>query len=355
MQVKRTALALVPLLSLGLLGLAWWLTPEMVEERFAPDGTITDSTRAQIALLRIGLCVLAVLTPILVALGWRLKDPFLRDYRISARRCRPRASGPSPSALRLMGGLPWRGLTIGLWCALPIWYALVRATFHWRLQWPRCFAGELGIMDNTGVALYLVAVISAVTVVRPRRGEGTTGGLHRWWVMLLGLFCLFVVLEETNWGQIYFAFETPELLKRVNYQGDFSLHNLRMPGAMPLTPTYWANTLSQWLAIAMAVGPALLWVSAGLRRFVWRWEISVPPLLAQAYCAAGALMPPEAMMFNNTEEPVRIMLPSEMREFSIVVAFAIWLLAERNRHRLYTASSPSELEASETTRVGDAA
>jgi hypothetical protein len=41
------------------------------------------------------------------------------------------------------------------------------------------------------------------------------------------------------------------------------------------------------------------------------------------------------MMFTKTDVPGSLMLPSEMREFSIAVAFAVWLVAERNRQRLY--------------------
>jgi hypothetical protein len=193
----------------------------------------------------------------------------------------------------------------------------------------------LGIPENTIVVLYLVATVSGMISFRRRPGSVRPAGVHRWWVLALGLFCLFVALEETNWGQVYFNFATPELIKRVNYQGDFSLHNLRLPGALPGKQTYWANALSQWLAIALAVAPSLLWISGRLRRFVWRWEVPVPPLLAQAYCAAGALMPSETMRFTTSELPDSMMLPSEMREFSIAVAFAVWLLAERIRHRLY--------------------
>jgi hypothetical protein len=147
MNARRLTIFSVPIISLSVVGLAWWLTPEVVEQRFAPDGTINDSTRAQIALFRVGLCVLAVL---------------------------------------------------------------------------------------------------------------------------------------------------------------------------------------------LAVAPSLLWISARLRRLVWRWEIPVPPLLAQAYCAAGALMPSEIMRFSTTGLSDSMMLPSEKREFSIAIAFALWLLVERNRHHLYS-------------------
>lgn len=354
MKAKRIALLLVPVISLGLVGLAWWLTPEVVEQRFAPDGAINDSTRAQITLLRIGLCVLAVLIPVLIAIIRCLRVPFLRDYHVSTAHGRQPAPGPSLSAGELMGRLAPRNLAILLWLALPAWYALVQATFHWRIQWPQCFTAEHGILENTAVALFLVGTVSALTVVLRRRDPERPTGLHRWWIMVLGLFCLFVALEETNWGQVYFRFDTPELIGRVNYQGDFSLHNLRLPGALPLTPTYWANALSQWLAAGLAVVPSLLWISSWLQRLVWRWEIPVPPLLAQAYCAAGALMPSEAMMFNNTDTSTRMMLPSEMREFCIAVALAIWLLAELNRRRLYNHVALSSQNAPPAIEVVDA-
>lgn len=69
MNARRLTVLSVPVISLSLVGLAWWLTPEVVEQRFAPDGTINDSTRAQIALFRVGLCGLAVLLPVFVAIA----------------------------------------------------------------------------------------------------------------------------------------------------------------------------------------------------------------------------------------------------------------------------------------------
>lgn len=335
MNARRLTIFSVSTVSLSLVVLAWWLTPEVVEQRFAPDGAINDSTRAQIVLFRIGLCVLAVILPVFVLILRRLWGPFLRDLRVSAARPLSRARADLPSARALMGQLPWRRVGILLWLLLPAWYALVELTFYRQWQWPRCFQTELGIMENIIVAFYLIATISALTLFFQRRDTGRSVGLHRWWMLALGLFCLLVALEETNWGQVYFNFETPELIKRVNYQGDFSLHNLRLPGPLPGKQTYWANVLSQWLAVVLAAAPCLLWVSAALRRFVWRWEIPIPPLLAQAYCAAGALMPSEAMAFSKTGLPDSMVLPSEKREFSIALAFVVWLLAERSRQRLY--------------------
>jgi len=336
MNTRRLTIFSVSTISLSLVALAWWLTPEVVEQRFAADGTINDTTRAQIVLFRIVLCALAAMLPAFVLILWRLWGPFVRDLRVSAARHLPKAREGLPSTQALMGRLPWGHLGILLWLVLPAWYALVELTFHRQWQWPRCFGTELGIMENTIVALYLIATVSALTLFWRRRGAGRPIGLHRWWMLALGLFCLLVALEETNWGQVYFNFETPELIKRINYQGDFSLHNLRLPGPLPGKQTYWANVLSQWLAVVLAAGPSVLWISARLRRFVWRWEIPVPPLLAQAYCAVGALMPSETMMFTKTGLPDSMMLPSEKREFSIAIAFAVWLLAERKRHRLYS-------------------
>ena len=86
MNARRLTILSVLIVSLSLVGLAWWLTPDIVEQHFAPDGTINDATRAQIALFRVGLCCMAALLPLLSTLLWILRKPFLRDFRASAAR-----------------------------------------------------------------------------------------------------------------------------------------------------------------------------------------------------------------------------------------------------------------------------
>lgn len=53
---------------------------------------------------------------------------------------------------------------------------------------------------------------------------------QEWWVtaffLVFGLLLVFTAGEEIAWGQQIFGFETPPFLKRINRQGEVTLHNI---------------------------------------------------------------------------------------------------------------------------------
>lgn len=323
---------LVVLTSLSMLVLAWFLTPEFVEQHLSPDGRLTDATHGLIALYRFGL-VCAVVLVMVLWVTWR---PIVRYF---SRYAIHRGQVPDPDMLsprRLAGGVLPRRVQVILWIALAVWFVAVEVSFYHRIEWPRFFQGEYGVLENGTVVLYLPAGMFALALAFRRRGQGAAIGFHRWWMVLLAAFCILVALEETNWGQVYFHFRTPELIDRINYQDEFSLHNVWIPPHLPLPQGHWANVLVWWLALAGALGPSLLWMSGRLRRFIWEWEVPVPPLLARGFFAAAAIFPHDRVMFGWQ------MRPSEMREISLAVAFALWVYSERTRPGLY-AERPMEM------------
>ncbi len=46
--------------------------------------------------------------------------------------------------------------------------------------------------------------------------------------LLLGLLMFFGAAEEISWGQRIFGFSTPETVKKLNVQGEFTIHNLEI-------------------------------------------------------------------------------------------------------------------------------
>ena len=51
---------------------------------------------------------------------------------------------------------------------------------------------------------------------------------HRNWFYLFGAVCLFMFGEEISWGQRLLGFATPDWMNRQNYQGEFTLHNMKL-------------------------------------------------------------------------------------------------------------------------------
>ncbi|MEN6426216.1 MAG: hypothetical protein ABFE13_12685 [Phycisphaerales bacterium] len=322
---------LVGVSSGGLFVLACVLTPEFIERHLSPDGHIFDQTRRVMAIWRVGMACTAVL----VATLWIVRKPLIRHF---SRYAVHRGQSPSEmlSAHDLMGTpqLGWPEKV--LWVVLPAWLVVVDVSFLFQIQWPRFLLDEYGVIENGTALLYLIGGVFALTESFRRRGRDMPVGFQRWWLLLLGVFCLFVAGEEVNWGQTYFHFRTPEVMTRLNYQQQFSLHNIWFPAHLPLPQGNWDHMLGQMLCLTGAVGPWLLCVSRRLRCLVWTWEIPIPPLLSQGYFAAGVLMPTDAVLFGYQ------MRPTEMREFSMAVAFTVWIFSERNRRRLYTNADPAE-------------
>jgi hypothetical protein len=320
---KLTSRIVVATISLALVGLAYTLTPDFVEQRLAPDGQISDITRGQISLLRLSLCGLAVLWPIL----WACRGSIVRDFALLPMRRRLLREPQRLAVPDLLGRPQPARLATLLWILLPIWFLVVHLTFLLKISWPSIIMGELGIQENLTVLLYLLAGFLALRQVWRCRGQSILPGLYKWWSLALGSFCVLVALEEMNYGQVYFQFATPDLMAHVNYQGDFSLHNLRLPDSAPGTQMYWANHVCWGIALLLAAAPSLLWVSPRLRQFVWVLAIPVPPLLAQGYFAAATLTWGDNWMFSH------MMRPTEMREVSMAIAFAVWLWTESLRYR----------------------
>jgi len=51
--------------------------------------------------------------------------------------------------------------------------------------------------------------------------------IHIWMFIALFAFSLFIIaMEEIAWGQQLFKFETPETFKKINAQGELTLHNI---------------------------------------------------------------------------------------------------------------------------------
>lgn len=91
-------------------------------------------------------------------------------------------------------------------------------------DWFKLLTGEDGIMENTQVFLFFVAVLLALAIARnfKQRSEASIATLY----LIVSGGLLFVVGEEISWGQRLFNWETPEFMGSINVQKETTLHNI---------------------------------------------------------------------------------------------------------------------------------
>jgi len=80
---------------------------------------------------------------------------------------------------------------------------------------------ELGIIETATALFYLAGFL--ICVHRLISDKTTSKSLTAFWC----LFCFLFLGEETSWLQHYFQFGTPEVLEKLNRQGETNIHNLK--------------------------------------------------------------------------------------------------------------------------------
>ena len=183
---------------------------------------------------------------------------------------------------------------------------------------------EMGLSETGTVICYIFATILAFALALPHF-QRRVRGLAKWWLVVICFGSLLVALEETNWGQLYLRYRTPDLMQDVNYQGEFSFHNVELPWLLPLQ-VYWANEVLWSLAVLGGLAlPCFVLTSRRVRRWLWAWEVPVPPWISQAFFFSAALIPRDRAVLDQFQHNN---MPSELREFAIAVGVAIWLLVK---------------------------
>ena len=125
---------------------------------------------------------------------------------------------------------------------------------HWTLtvfedvDW---LEGEDGVSEWWSVVTYAVsAVMAAFTAGLLRRlGHPRLGALY----VALALVFVFGALEEVSWGQRLLGWSTPEVLGRVNEQGETSIHNVTSFNEVMYTVLFLGSALALAGAVIRAV------------------------------------------------------------------------------------------------------
>lgn len=149
-------------------------------------------------------------------------------------------------------------------------------------------------------------------------------GGFQWWVsgvyLLLALAFFGIAMEEVSWGQRWVGFDTPGFLRRINRQGEITLHNIG-----PLQGS------SEWMRLCAGLGGL---VAVAVRRIPSLDRIGSPAVLRSWFLiiASHALVD----VFNDIVPIARrfdfiIQRTSEMVELLLALAAFLygWLNAQR--------------------------
>lgn len=161
------------------------------------------------------------------------------------------SSDPSLSELAPPGVGPGETtLPRWLWLWLPIGYLLVEmgvcaldgqgGLYRW------FFSGERGFVEiATAVLLVPALILGVCDALRARRERGALSSALLW---LFALGCLFLLGEETSWGQHFLGWQSPEYFEAYNRQNETNIHNLE----------FFDRNLLKWAVVVGILGVGVI-------------------------------------------------------------------------------------------------
>lgn len=114
-------------------------------------------------------------------------------------------------------------------------------------------------------AFVVAAVLSVVAAERQHRTSATLP----WFLAGVGLFCLFVALEEISWGQRLLGYRPPDYFLDRNFQQEFNLHNV--------VATRWRKLALSAVIVGYGVLLPLLHLWPAVGRLLTRFSVVAPP------------------------------------------------------------------------------
>jgi len=260
---------------------------------------------------------------------------------------------------------PRRDVSAVLWLGLPL------ATIAARLllaclpeeRWEPLMGGETGLIENATVVFLLPAVVFGVLVFLLRRELPRGVG---WWMLLIGLAALFFAGEECSWGQVYFGWDTPEAIAKINDQNESNLHRIwaifnNVPRQMlragiilggivlPLAPFFVPKAISRpaWLGRLNQKSLRLIAIGRDPRRSLY-WLVPNYRLVPVSILAVGMRLAHDIVEHVGVEPARGTFLDQaffrdsgEFMEFYFALAILFYLLSVYLRMGKKQARSPS--------------
>ncbi len=127
----------------------------------------------------------------------------------------------------------------------------------------KLFTGEDKIAENIQVLLWSISFVLCFRISKMLKVHGEHVVSSMYMALTVGLF--FIIGEELSWGQRFFGWSTPELMREVNKQSETNIHNIHGIG-----------TTFKWLQLIVGaygtILPILLFRSNILQRFNSRFR-----------------------------------------------------------------------------------
>jgi hypothetical protein len=303
------------ILSIVILILVLVLDGTFVQRWFVADGEMDSTNHFFLLALRILAAVLA-----LSGFGiWLLRDKLSKEYINLLRSLK---TNNHISYFSLVVPIKKDLFTTLLLSFFFLWAAFICYAIFFNPELASSLCKEDGYFESITVILYLVSAF--IVFVKIFKVDKRNLFLVLW-MSLFALFCIFIAGEEISWGQNYLNFDTPDLLKEANYQGESGIHNVNIPGLDP----YFINDVARMLAAFCGIIiPSVLWFSVFLRKTFHFLKIVPPSALSVLYFVLAFCIPGESFIPSlfDSEGNLIILgnLESELREVTLSFAFVIW-------------------------------
>jgi hypothetical protein len=224
---------------------------------------------------------------------------------------------------RILPAWAWLWLPIGLVAGVLFWRIVDESSYRTN------FENELGFAENGTAVLLIPGIYAGLMVWRLR--DRLPVSILGFWYGLVGLGCVYFAGEELSWGQSLFHWQTPELLERVNDQGETNIHNI----------SSWFDQKPRLvLELWVLVGGVLfhVWSKAKRRSFPpthWaHWFWPVRQLIPASVLALIVMLPKRILeSFGSLPPPPFDIRETELQEylFAIFLSLYLWSILTRLR------------------------
>lgn len=179
-----------------------------------------------------------------------------------------------------------------------------------------------GIAETGTVLVLLPAIVAGIAILRHYRDR-----LPLWmfgWLAGWVLACIYFAGEEASWGQHYFRWGAPEVLRGLNDQNETNLHNIgTWFDQKPRTLVeLWIVFAGLILPMIRRFRPQTLYADRDWARWFWPTTIGIPTVLIFLFSLVVALIAKKTARVD-----LHYLGSNELREFYIAFFMSNYVLS----------------------------